>query len=59
MLDRAVKLMLVIATFAAIVYVAINHEEEQSVTDPNPMKQNQEQFARIAPVYYAKGIPNP
>lgn len=50
---KILNLLLVIAACFYVLVIAFDAESPSKSADPNPMKQNQEQFTRIQPMYYA------
>ncbi|MFD0692525.1 hypothetical protein ACFQZT_00305 [Paenibacillus sp. GCM10027628] len=50
---KILNLLLICAACCVLFLLAFGADSPGSSADPNPMKQNQEQFARIQPAYYA------
>ncbi|SDN22965.1 hypothetical protein SAMN04487897_102219 [Paenibacillus sp. yr247] len=50
---KILNLLLIVAACCVLFLIAFDAESPSTAADPNPMKQNQEQFARIQPTYYA------
>ncbi|MGG1551823.1 MULTISPECIES: hypothetical protein [Paenibacillus] len=51
---KLVQVILVAASLAGLLLVAYGAEPQRPAADPNPLKGNQEQFARIQSTYYAE-----
>jgi hypothetical protein len=54
---KYLNVLLFIAAFAVVLLLGMHSDTPNSnqPADPNPMKVNQEQFARIQPSFYAEG----
>ncbi|MGG1519561.1 hypothetical protein ABE504_29440 [Paenibacillus oryzisoli] len=53
-MKKIVQVLLVAASLAGLLLVAYWAEPQRPAADPNPLKGNQEQFARIQSAYYAE-----
>jgi hypothetical protein len=51
---KILNLLLVCAACFFLLLLAFGADSPSPTADPNPMKNNQEQFARIQPAYYAE-----
>lgn len=51
---KILNVLLVAAACCFLLLVAFHANSPGSFVDPNPMKQNQEQFTRMQPTYYAE-----
>ncbi|GGI44183.1 hypothetical protein GCM10008018_05830 [Paenibacillus marchantiophytorum] len=51
---KFLNVLLVLAACCFLLMIAFAADSPSDMTDPNPMKQNQEQFARMQPTYYAE-----
>lgn len=51
---KILNVLLVAAACCFLLFIAFNANSPDSTADPNPMKQNQEQFTRMQPTYYAE-----
>ncbi|WP_171684205.1 hypothetical protein [Paenibacillus planticolens] len=53
---KILNVLLVMAACFFLLFMAFEADAPQKNEDPNPMKQNQEQFARIHQSYYAEDV---
>jgi hypothetical protein len=53
---KILNVLLVIAACFFLLFMASEAESPGKKADPNPMKQNQAQFARIQQSYYAEDV---
>lgn len=51
---KILNLLLIVAACCFLLLIAFDAESPSTVADPNPMKQNQDQFTRMQPTYYAE-----
>jgi hypothetical protein len=51
---KILNLLLVVATCFFLLLIAFDADAPSATADPNPMKQNQDQFTRMQPTYYAE-----
>lgn len=51
---KILNVLLVAAACCFLLLMAFNANSPGTAADPNPMKQNQEQFTRMQPTYYAE-----
>lgn len=52
---KILNLLLIVAACCFLLLIAFDADSPTSTAaDPNPMKQNQDQFTRMQPTYYAE-----
>ncbi|MDQ0873718.1 hypothetical protein QFZ77_002377 [Paenibacillus sp. V4I3] len=51
---KILNLLLVVAACFFLLLIAFDADSPSTAADPNPMKQNQDQFTRMQPTYYAE-----
>ncbi|BFT70256.1 MULTISPECIES: hypothetical protein [Paenibacillus] len=56
MMMKILNVLLVMAACFFLLFMAFEAESPGKNQDPNPMKQNQTQFARIQQSYYAEDV---
>lgn len=56
MMMKILNVLLVMAACFFLFFMAFEAESPGKNADPNPMKQNQTQFARIQQSYYAEDV---
>ncbi|MBP1963723.1 hypothetical protein [Paenibacillus aceris] len=56
MLMKILNVLLVMAACFFLLFMAFEADAPAKNDEPNPMKQNQEQFARIQQTYYAEDV---
>lgn len=56
MLMKILNVLLVMAACFFLLFMAFEADAPAKNEEPNPMKRNQEQFARIQQTYYAEDV---
>ncbi|WP_187274427.1 hypothetical protein [Paenibacillus sp. N3.4] len=51
---KILNLLFIVAACFTLLVMAFDADSPGTAADPNPMKQNQEQFVRMQPTYYAE-----
>lgn len=51
---KILNLLLIVAACFFLLLIAFDADVPSATADPNPMKQNQDQFTRMQPTYYAE-----
>lgn len=51
---KILNLLLVMAACFFLLLIAFDADSPSTAADPNPMKQNHDQFTRMQPTYYAE-----
>ncbi|MCY9663603.1 hypothetical protein M5X11_01215 [Paenibacillus alginolyticus] len=51
---KILNLLLIMAACCFLLLMAFDADSPSTAADPNPMKQNQDQFTRMQPTYYAE-----
>ncbi|MDD9265970.1 hypothetical protein ACFPES_02880 [Paenibacillus sp. GCM10023248] len=53
---KILNVLLVIAACLFLLFIAFEADPPSQESEPNPMKQNQDQFTRIQQTYYADDV---